>query len=82
MKIAPPYRWDGDVDGTWFLRQRVGGILRHGSFPLYVIFLDPVEGLPTKTLQSKIPTQRSVLARSRAARSARTQFGPGHGGQY
>ena len=24
------YRWDGDVDGTWFLQQRVGGILRHG----------------------------------------------------
>ena len=24
------YRWDGDVDGTWFLKQRVGGILRHG----------------------------------------------------
>ena len=24
------YRWDGDVDGTWFLQQRVGGVLRHG----------------------------------------------------
>jgi len=24
------YRWDGDVDGTWFLQQRVGGTLRHG----------------------------------------------------
>jgi RNA-dependent RNA polymerase len=24
------YRWDGDVDGTWFLKQRVGGILRDG----------------------------------------------------
>jgi len=24
------YRWDGDVDGTWFLQQRVGGHLRHG----------------------------------------------------
>jgi RNA-dependent RNA polymerase len=24
------YRWDGDVDGTWFLKQRVGGILRQG----------------------------------------------------
>ena len=24
------YRWDGDVDGTWFLQRRVGGILRHG----------------------------------------------------
>jgi RNA-dependent RNA polymerase len=24
------YRWDGDVDGTWFLQKRVGGILRHG----------------------------------------------------
>jgi RNA-dependent RNA polymerase len=24
------YRWDGDVDGTWFLQQHVGGILRHG----------------------------------------------------
>ena len=24
------YRWDGEVDGTWFLKQRVGGILRHG----------------------------------------------------
>ncbi|KAH9985084.1 RNA dependent RNA polymerase-domain-containing protein [Russula vinacea] len=24
------YRWDGDVDGTWFLQQRVGGILRDG----------------------------------------------------
>jgi RNA-dependent RNA polymerase len=24
------YRWDGVVDGTWFLQQRVGGILRHG----------------------------------------------------
>jgi RNA-dependent RNA polymerase len=24
------YRWDGDVDGTWFLKQRVGGTLRHG----------------------------------------------------
>jgi RNA-dependent RNA polymerase len=24
------YRWDGDVDGTWFLQERVGGILRHG----------------------------------------------------
>ena len=24
------YRWDGDVDGTWFLQQRVGGILRYG----------------------------------------------------
>ena len=24
------YRWDGDVDGTWFLKQRVGGILKHG----------------------------------------------------
>ena len=24
------YRWDGDVDGTWFLQQRVGGILRQG----------------------------------------------------
>ena len=24
------YRWDGDVDGTWFLHQRVGDILRHG----------------------------------------------------
>jgi RNA-dependent RNA polymerase len=23
------YRWDGDVDGTWFLKQCVGGILRH-----------------------------------------------------
>jgi RNA-dependent RNA polymerase len=25
-----PLRWDGDVDGTWFLRQHVGGILREG----------------------------------------------------
>jgi RNA-dependent RNA polymerase len=24
------YRWDGDVDGTWFLQQRVRGILRNG----------------------------------------------------
>lgn len=24
------YRWDGDVDGQWFLQQRVGGILRDG----------------------------------------------------
>jgi RNA-dependent RNA polymerase len=24
------YRWDGDVDGQWFLQERVGGILRHG----------------------------------------------------
>ena len=24
------YRWEGDVDGTWFLKQRVGGILRQG----------------------------------------------------
>ena len=24
------YRWDGDVDGTWFLKQRVGGVLRQG----------------------------------------------------
>jgi RNA-dependent RNA polymerase len=24
------YRWDGDVDGTWFLHTRVGGILREG----------------------------------------------------
>ena len=24
------YRWDEDVDGTWFLKQRVGGILRDG----------------------------------------------------
>ena len=24
------YRWDGDVDGQWFLHQRVGGILRDG----------------------------------------------------
>jgi len=24
------YRWDGDVDGTWFLKQRVGTILRQG----------------------------------------------------
>ena len=24
------YRWDGGVDGTWFLQQRVGGILRQG----------------------------------------------------
>jgi hypothetical protein len=24
------YRWDGGVDGTWFLKQHVGGILRHG----------------------------------------------------
>ncbi|KAI0251717.1 RNA dependent RNA polymerase-domain-containing protein [Lactifluus subvellereus] len=24
------YRWDTDVDGTWFLQQRVGGILREG----------------------------------------------------
>ncbi|KAH9066234.1 RdRP-domain-containing protein [Lactarius vividus] len=24
------YRWDGDVDGAWFLQQRVGGILRDG----------------------------------------------------
>jgi RNA-dependent RNA polymerase len=24
------YRWDGDVDGTWFLQQRVGGTLRQG----------------------------------------------------
>ncbi|KAI0306233.1 RNA dependent RNA polymerase-domain-containing protein [Multifurca ochricompacta] len=24
------YRWDGDVDGTWFLQQRVGGMLREG----------------------------------------------------
>jgi RNA-dependent RNA polymerase len=24
------YRWDGDVDGTWFLHKRVGGILREG----------------------------------------------------
>ena len=24
------YRWDGNVDGTWFLKQRVGGILRRG----------------------------------------------------
>lgn len=24
------YRWDNDVDGTWFLKQRVGGILRQG----------------------------------------------------
>ncbi|KAI0284919.1 RNA dependent RNA polymerase-domain-containing protein [Russula brevipes] len=24
------YRWDGDVDGSWFLRHRVGSILRDG----------------------------------------------------
>jgi RNA-dependent RNA polymerase len=24
------YRWDNNVDGTWFLKQRVGGILRQG----------------------------------------------------
>ena len=24
------YRWDGDVDGTWFLHKRVGKILREG----------------------------------------------------
>lgn len=24
------YRWDGDVDGTWFLQERIGKILRHG----------------------------------------------------
>ena len=24
------YRWDGDVDGSWFLQKRVGGILRDG----------------------------------------------------
>jgi len=24
------YRWDGDVDGSWFLQHRVGGILRDG----------------------------------------------------
>ncbi|KAI9446026.1 RdRP-domain-containing protein [Lactarius indigo] len=24
------YRWDGDVDGAWFLQHRVGGILRDG----------------------------------------------------
>ncbi|KAH9071049.1 RdRP-domain-containing protein [Lactarius deliciosus] len=24
------YRWDGDVDGTWFLQRRVGKILREG----------------------------------------------------
>lgn len=24
------YRWDGDVDGQWFLHQRVGGTLRDG----------------------------------------------------
>ncbi|KAH9014013.1 RdRP-domain-containing protein [Lactarius hengduanensis] len=24
------YRWDWDVDGSWFLQQRVGGILRDG----------------------------------------------------
>jgi len=24
------FRWDGDVDGTWFLQRRVGGHLRHG----------------------------------------------------
>ena len=24
------YRWDGNVDGTWFLQQRVGEHLRHG----------------------------------------------------
>jgi hypothetical protein len=24
------YRWDGDVDGTWLLKERVGGVLRHG----------------------------------------------------
>ncbi|KAI0253582.1 RNA dependent RNA polymerase-domain-containing protein [Lactifluus subvellereus] len=24
------YRWEGDVDGTWFLQQRVGGILHEG----------------------------------------------------
>ncbi|KAF8486749.1 RdRP-domain-containing protein [Russula emetica] len=24
------YRWDRDVDGTWFLKQRVGGTLRNG----------------------------------------------------
>lgn len=24
------YRWDGEVDGTWFLQQRVGKILREG----------------------------------------------------
>lgn len=24
------YRWDGEVDGTWFLQQRVGTILREG----------------------------------------------------
>ncbi|KAH8995459.1 RdRP-domain-containing protein [Lactarius akahatsu] len=24
------YRWDGEVDGSWFLQQRVGGILRDG----------------------------------------------------
>ncbi|KAF8267887.1 RNA dependent RNA polymerase-domain-containing protein [Lactarius quietus] len=24
------FRWDGDVDGTWFLQQRVGRILREG----------------------------------------------------
>jgi RNA-dependent RNA polymerase len=24
------YRWDRDVDGTWFLHKRVGGILREG----------------------------------------------------
>ena len=31
MKMARlAYRWDGDVEGTWFLKQLVGGILRHG----------------------------------------------------
>ncbi|KAI0306234.1 RNA dependent RNA polymerase-domain-containing protein [Multifurca ochricompacta] len=25
-----PYRWDGNVDGTWILQQRVGKILRDG----------------------------------------------------
>ncbi|KAH9018115.1 RdRP-domain-containing protein [Lactarius pseudohatsudake] len=25
-----PYRWDGDVDATWFLQRRVGKILREG----------------------------------------------------
>ncbi|KAA1469185.1 RdRP-domain-containing protein [Dentipellis sp. KUC8613] len=24
------YRWDRDIDGTWFLQQRVGHILKHG----------------------------------------------------
>jgi len=60
MKIAPPYRWDGDVDGTWFLRQRVGGILRHAKFLLKDPFSHVLAPLVQRVLDSDLDTTDST----------------------